>query len=293
MLQRLFVLLLIPFLALVQPAAAKDFASDRIAVTVTVTGSGPDVVLIPGLSSSPDVWKDTVAAVPGYRYNLIKVAGFDGAPAGANASGPVLIPVADEIARYIAEARLKSPAIVGHSMGGSMALLIAERHPELASRVMVVDMMPFLGAMFGANSPDTLGPVATQIRDGIAKATGDARKAQTEQTIAGMIRTESMRPSAVAQGLASDPVVSGQGMYDLIMTDLRPDLAKVKVPLTVLWVVPNGAPLTEDQLATYYRMSYANAPQAVLTHIPDSYHFIMYDQPERFRSELRAFLTAK
>jgi pimeloyl-ACP methyl ester carboxylesterase len=290
-LQRLFVLFLIPFLAVVQPAAAKDFTSDRI--TVTTVGSGPDVVLIPGLSSSPDVWKDTVAAVPGYRYHLVKVDGFDGAPPRANATGPVLIPVADEIARYIAEAHLKSPALVGHSMGGSMAMLIAERHPELASRVMVVDMMPFLGAMFGANSPDTLGPVAAQIRDGIAKATGDARKAQTEQTIAGMIRAEAMRPSAVAQGLASDPAVSGQGMYDLIMTDLRPDLVKVKVPLTVLWVVPNGAPLTEDQLATYYRMSYANAPQAVLTHIPDSYHFIMYDQPERFRSELRTFLAAK
>lgn len=291
MLQRLIALLLIPLFALAQPAAAKDFASDRIAVTVV--GSGPDVVLIPGLSSSPDVWKDTVAAVPGYRYHLVKVAGFDGARAGANASGPVLVPVADEIARYIAESGLKSPAVVGHSMGGSMALLIAERHPELASRVMVVDMMPFLGAMFGANSPDTLAPVAGQIRDGIAKATGDARKAQTEQTIASMIRTEAMRPSAVAQGLASDPVVSGQGMYDLIMTDLRPDLVKVKVPLTVLWVVPQGAPLSEAQMTGYYAMSYANAPQAVLKHIPDSYHFIMYDQPERFRAELRAFLTGK
>jgi pimeloyl-ACP methyl ester carboxylesterase len=290
MLQRLIALLLIPFLALVQPAAAKSFTSDRI--TVTVVGSGPDVVLIPGLSSSPDVWKDTVAAVPGYRYHLIKVAGFDGAPAGANASGPVLVPTADEIARYIAEAGLKSPAVVGHSMGGSMALLIAERHPGLASRVMVVDMMPFLGAMFGANSPDTLAPVAGQIRDGIAKSTGDARKAQTEKTIASMIRTETMRPSAVAQGLASDPVVSGQGMYDLILTDLRPDLVKVKVPLTVLWVVPQGAPLTEAQMTGYYAMSYANAPQAVLKHIPDSWHFIMYDQPALFRTELRAFLTA-
>jgi len=291
MILRLIALLLIPLLALAQPAAAKGFTSDRI--TVTVVGSGPDVVLIAGLSSSPDVWKTTVAAVPGYRYHLIKVAGFDGAPVGANASGPVLVPVADEIARYIAEAGLKSPAVVGHSMGGSMALLIAERHPGLVSRVMVVDMMPFLGAMFGANSPDTLGPIAGQIRDGIAKSTGDARKTQIENTIATMVRTEAMRPSAVAQSLASDPVVSGQGMYDLIVTDLRPDLAKVKVPLTVLWVVPQGAPLTQAQMEGYYRASYANAPQTMLKHIPDSYHFIMYDQPDLFRTELRTFLSAK
>jgi pimeloyl-ACP methyl ester carboxylesterase len=291
MISRRIALFLLAFLALAQPAAAKGFASDRI--TVTVVGSGPDVVLIPGLSSSPDVWRSTIAAMPGYRYHLVKVAGFDGAPVGANASGPVLVPVADEIARYISESRLKSPAVVGHSMGGSMALLIAERHPGLAARVMVVDMMPFLGAMFGATGPDTLGPVAAQIRDGIAKGNGDTRKKQVEATIATMVRTENLRPSAVAQSLASDPVVSGQGMYDLIVTDLRPDLVKVKVPLTVLWVVPQGAPLTQAQMEGYYRASYANAPQAVLTYIPDSYHFIMYDQPERFRQELRAFLTAK
>lgn len=291
MFRRLLALLLLPFLVLAQPAAAKAFASDRI--TVTVVGTGADVVLIPGLSSSPNVWKDTVAAVPGYRYHLVKVAGFDGAPPGANASGPVLIPTADEIARYIRESGLKSPAVVGHSMGGSMALLIAERNPGLVSRVMVVDMMPYLGAMFGANTPDAAIPVATQIRTGIATSAGDARKAQIEQTIASMVRTEAMRPVTVAQSLASDPAVSGQGMYDLIITDLRPDLVKVKVPLTVLWVVPQGAPLTREQLETYYKMSYTNAPQTVLKYIPDSYHFIMYDQPEPFRSELRAFLSAK
>lgn len=291
MIARLMALLL-PLLLLGQPAAAKDFTSSRI--SVTVTGKGPDVVLIPGLTSSPDVWKTTVAAVPGYRYHLVKVAGFDSAPAGANATGPVLIPVAEEIARYIKEAALKSPALVGHSMGGSLATLVAGRNPGIASKVMVVDMMPFLGAMFGGGgaTPESVAPIAAQIRDGIARGAGDARKAQLETTIASMIKTEAMRPSAVAQSLASDPVVSGQSMYDLIVSDLRPDLAKIKVPLTVLWVVPAGAPLTEAQLAQYYKLSYANAPQAVLKHIPDSAHFIMYDQPEVFRSELRAFLAA-
>jgi len=46
-------------------------------------------------------------------------------------------------------------------------------------------------------------------------------------------------------------------------------------------------------MAGFYRASYAGAPQAVLKHIPNSYHFIMYDQPELFRTELKAFLEAK
>ena len=61
-------------------APRAPFASERIGVTVR--GSGPDVVLIPGLTSSPQVWESTIAAVPGYRYHLVHVSGFAGRPAG-------------------------------------------------------------------------------------------------------------------------------------------------------------------------------------------------------------------
>jgi pimeloyl-ACP methyl ester carboxylesterase len=274
-------------------AAAAPFKSDRIAVETK--GSGPDVVLIPGLSSSPRVWDTTVAALPGYRYHLVHVAGFDGLAPGANATGAVVGPVAEEIARYISQARLKKPAIVGHSLGGTLAMMVAARHPELPSKVMVVDMMPFMGAIFaGPNAtPAQLAPIAEQIHQAIASGTGDARRKQTEQTIAGMIRTEALRPVAVRQSLASDPAVSGEAMAELITTDLRPELARIKVPMTVLWVVPTGAPVTEAQLTSFYKSSYSAVPQAVLKHVPDSAHFIMWDNPALFRAELKAFLSAK
>ncbi len=290
MIGRLLAFLLIAFAAV--PAAAQGFTSDRI--SVEVRGTGPDVVLIPGLSSSPRVWESTIAAIPGYRYHLVHVAGFAGKAPGANASGPVVPGVAEEIARYIAEARLERPALVGHSLGGTLAMMVAARHPERVSRLMVVDMFPFLGAMFGgpAATADTLRPVAEQIRNGIATATGDPRRQRVEQTIATMVRTETMRPPAVEDSLTSDAAVSGQAMYDIIVTDLRPELANIRVPMTVLYVHPPGAPVTEEQMTGFYRMSYAGTPQAVLKRIPDSYHFIMWDAPAAFQAELRTFLTA-
>jgi pimeloyl-ACP methyl ester carboxylesterase len=288
-------LAVLPAPALAAPArptqANPVFASDRI--SVEVKGSGPDVVLIPGLSSSPRVWDATVAAVPGYRYHLVRVAGFDGAKPGANAAGPVVAPVAEEIARYIAEAKLNKPAIVGHSLGGTWAMMVAARHPELVSKVMVVDMMPFVGAMFAGPTATaaTLAPMADQVRKGIATTTdGEARRKKAEQTIASMMKTESGRAAAVAQSLASDPAVSGQAMYDLILADLRPELARIKVPMTVLWALPPGAPVTEAQMEQFYKLSYAGVPQAAIKEIPDSYHFIMVDQPKVFQSELKAFL---
>jgi pimeloyl-ACP methyl ester carboxylesterase len=300
MIRRFLPLLLVPFAAGCASAgadsppasavAAAPFSSSRIAVESV--GEGPDVILIPGLSSSPEVWRSTIAAMPGYRYHLVHVAGFAGAAPGENGSGPVVAPVAEEIARYIREARLKKPAIVGHSLGGSWAMMVAARHPELASRIMVVDMLPFLGTMFAGPgaTPEGVRPIAEQMRTGIATSTGDARRTNVERTIAGMVRTESLRADIVRDSLASDGPVSGQAMYDLATTDLRPELKQIKVPVTVLYVTPPGAPVTDAQMDQFYGASYAAAPQAILKRIPGAYHFIMLDEPEAFQRELGAFL---
>ena len=292
---RLAALLLLPLPVACATAGAMSmtsqpaFRSDRI--QVTVRGSGPDVILIPGLSSSPKVWESTITAVPGYRYHLVQVDGFAGAPPEANASGPVVAPVAEEIARYIASERLDRPALVGHSLGGTLAMMVAARHPEAVSKVMVVDMMPFMGAMFMPDAtPEKLEPVAAQIRAGFANSDPGRREAMARQTIEGMIATESLRAGALADSLASDPTVSGQAMSDLVTTDLRPELKAVTVPMTVLWVHSPNAPISSEQMAEFYRLSYANAPAVVLKQVPDSYHFIMFDAPEVFRRELAAFL---
>ncbi|ESQ90797.1 hypothetical protein ABAC460_08175 [Asticcacaulis sp. AC460] len=270
--------------------AAPAWQSERI--SVTVEGEGRDVVLIPGLSSSAQVWDTTVAALPGYRYHRIQVGGFAGAPSGANAEGPVVAPVAEDIARYIREAGLKDTALVGHSLGGTLAMMVAARHPENVSDVMVIDMLPFMGAMFGAPgaTPASVEPIAAQIRDGIANSPADQRLSMTQGTIAGMIKTESFRAPVIKHAMDSDSKVSGQAMYDLITTDLMPELANIKVPMRVLWVLPPNAPVTAEQMAGFYQMSFAKAPNVSLRQVTDSYHFIMYDQPAVFAEELRILL---
>ena len=105
--------------------SAPAFASERIAVSVE--GRGPDVVLIPGLSSHPEIWNTTAAhlVASGHRVHRVWVSGFAGRPAGANASGETVgQPVAEEIARYIREQGLNRPAVIGHSMGGWMGLVL-------------------------------------------------------------------------------------------------------------------------------------------------------------------------
>ena len=99
-------------------ALAAPFTSERI--SVQTVGNGSDVVLVPGLNSSPRVWAEMIKAVPGHRYHLVHVSGFAGHAAGANTAGPVAAPVAEEVARYIDVSGLKQPAIIGHSMGAAL-----------------------------------------------------------------------------------------------------------------------------------------------------------------------------
>ena len=270
---------------------ASGFRSDRI--TVTSHGSGPDVVLVPGMGSSPKVWAGLVRALPGYRYHLVQVNGFAGHPPRGNASGPVIAPVTEEIARYIGERRLKRPAVIGHSMGGTVVLGLAARH-DLVSRIMVVDMLPFLGVLFGpaGTTSESIKPTADTLRAASLAATPEAREKTVETSISAMAKPGPLRDLAAADALASDRQTTANAYHDLIITDLRPELGNIRVPVTVLHVKTPGVPLDEAQFDALYRAQYEAVPNVRVERIPDSLHFIMYDQPERFVASVRRFLAA-
>jgi pimeloyl-ACP methyl ester carboxylesterase len=260
-------------------------------------GTGPDVVLIPGLSSTPAVWASTMAALPGYRYHLIHVSGFAGRPAGANAEGSYLVPVAEEIARYISEAHLDHPAVVGHSMGGTWGILVAGRHPELVGKLMVVDMLPYLGIML--RSQGMTEEQATQMIDRLqgmlANAEPEQRRMMTSMMVSAMINTESEKQPNINASLASDQGVAAQGFTDLMRMSFLDDVGRIRAPLVVLYVQPASQPggpeITEEQIDRAYQLSYRAAPQAVVRRVPNSAHFSMFDNAPFFQAQLREFLT--
>jgi len=272
-------------------APRQSFTSDRI--SVVTRGSGPDVIFIPGLSSHRDVWAETADALDDrYTVHLVQLNGFGGFPAAGNAEGPVAAPVAEEIARYIAEQGLERPAVIGHSMGGTMGMMLAARHPNSVGKLMVVDMIPWMGAMFGppGATAESVRPVADQVRAGMMAAPAD-QTSVAEATIATMIRTESARAQHVEYSRLSDRATSANAFHELIVTDLRPELANITAPTTVLFVIPPSAPITPEQYEGYVRISYANLPNARIVKVDDAWHFIMIDQRERFIREVVAFLA--
>lgn len=274
---------------------------ERTRFTVEVDGSGPDVVLIPGLSTPGAVWDATVRRLaPDYRVHRIELRGFADGDPGPNASGPVLEPFVDELAVYLKECRLARPALIGPSMGGLSALMLGMREPELPGRIMVVDAAPFIGPLFNppAATTEQIEPIAAQLRAGLeAMAKMPLPEAMQgpvadpgEKSQAGALSNTPAGRTLIAGWMRHvDRRVVGRVLYDVMLTDLRPKLAHIRVPVTLLYAQDDRQRSVEKARADF-EPQYAGVARFHAVQVPGSYHFIMLDQPEAFAREVEAFL---
>lgn len=274
----------------VAPVAQAAFASDRL--SVEVLGSGPDVILIPGFASSREVWRAEAERLQAtHRVHLVQLAGFAGEP-WSHGDGPFVEPAVEALARYVREAGLEQPAIIGHSMGGLVGLMLAQRHPELPGRVMTVDSLPFFSALYGPQATaDSARPFADQAAAGILASDDAAYRAGQERAAVGYSRTPATRAAMVDWSMRSDRRAMAAAIREVMTTDVRPGLAAMTTPVWALYAADadGGAPAAmADGL---WAREYADLPSVRLVRVDDSRHFIMADQPERFAALVDQFLA--
>jgi pimeloyl-ACP methyl ester carboxylesterase len=262
-------------------AAQPAFVSDRL--SVEVIGSGPDVVLIPGFASSREVWRVEAERLRAtHRVHLVQLAGFAGEP-WSHGDGPFVQPMADELARYVREAGLVRPTVVGHSMGGMTAVLLAQQHPELVGRVMSVDSLPFFSALYGPQvTAEAARPFAEQAAAGMLAADETSFRSQQGQSAVGLARDPATRAAMVEWSMASDRRALASAIREVMTTDLRPGLAAMMTPVWAVYAADadGGAPAAmADGL---WAREYASLPDVRLIRVDGSRHFIMADQPARF-----------
>jgi pimeloyl-ACP methyl ester carboxylesterase len=265
-----------------QPPAPAEQRLNRI--TIRSVGQGSPVVLIPGLASPPGVFDDVAAKIGhGHRLIFVQVNGFAGS---APASGPVdnLLPgVVDELAGWLAATRIEKPPVIGHSMGGLMAMMLAQKHPTAAGKLMIVDSLPFYGMLFGPTAtPDAIRPMVEQMRAGIVSGKVPV------QVPPHMSNTEAGKAKVLEWLKASDPKTVGEAFVEDATTDIRPDLPAIKQPVTVLYAV--SKPENKAMADGLYRDAYKSLAGVKLVPVENSEHFIMLDQPGRFSEEVEAFL---
>ncbi|WP_337015203.1 alpha/beta fold hydrolase [Leclercia sp. AS011] len=262
-------------------------------MSVETQGSGTDVILIPGLASSRAIWADLASDLQlSHRVHILELAGFANTPAMSNRDGKVIAPVVDAIAEYIRTQHLKAPAIVGHSLGGEIALMLGARHPDLVGRLMIVDALPFYTLMLDpAATSETASRHAGATRDWMLAQSPEEFIAFQKTSIARLAKTEAVRPALVAAGLSSDRKTIADAVYELMVTDLRPELGRIRAPIEVVYAYDALFGVPASNVDEMYRRAYIAAPDIHFTRIDDSFHFIMLDQPERFSSAVESFLN--
>lgn len=261
--------------------------------TVTVSGAGPDVILLPGLGSAPHVFDAILPELEKtHRVHRIQVAGFAGLAAGPNGSGEVLNPLRDELIAYIGEAGLTKPALIGHSMGGLTALLVAAAAPELPGRVMVIDALPFFSLLFNpAATAEMAKPFADQFKAQMLAMDDAAFEALQNRAMANLSKSPEGQAIGLADTLASDRAALANIGAEVMVTDLRGDLAKIAVPVTVLQAYDAMMPVQKAPYLALWASAYSGLAGVRIEVIEGSYHFVMYDQPDKFAASVAAFLA--
>ena len=264
-------------------------------IDVKVTGHGRPIIFIPGLATPGAIWDETVKHLQDqYACHVVTIAGFGGMPAVK--TDHLLKDVRDQIIAYARAQKLDQPAIVGHSLGGTVALMIAEHAPDLPRDLVLVDGLPFLAGVMLPGVTDLEGA-----KKGAA-AMQAQMKAQTPEQAAAFQRNVSIpamvtKPEDVERVYTmcskSDRATVAQAMNELLTSDYRPDLGKIKCPILVMGAlaqISEYAP--KEAIEANYRNQFVNAPQTRFDLFEHAKHFIMIDDPAGFQAALVKELAA-
>lgn len=265
-------------------------AASHPAFQVEVKGSGAPMILIPGLASPGAVWDGTVRRYCGRRQcHVLTLAGFAGAPA---IDAPLLPAVERQLADYITANKMDKPVLIGHSLGGFLALKLAASQPGLVGRVVVVDALPALGAtQVPSVTTQQLEAMAAQMRDGMLQADDAGFAAQQRHTAGTMITGQQGVDRVVEWSLKSDRKAMAGALYQMLSQDLRPELARIQSPTLVLgsWAAYKSF-LPRAAVEGLYGSQYQKLAGVRIELTDKARHFIMYDDPDWMYARIDQFL---
>jgi pimeloyl-ACP methyl ester carboxylesterase len=185
------------------PTPAESF--DAGTLHVDKFGAGPQpLVLIPGLGGGPWVWYDTIATLsPTHTLYVITLPGFDGRP--ATTERPLFASFARDFWALLADHKIDKPVVIGHSLGGTLAIALAAEHPDRLSAIVAADGLPVF-PMLAAATPQRREASAAQMANAFESfSDADALAANRNyMTTIGTNKPELVEPAARLQS-RSDP----------------------------------------------------------------------------------------
>lgn len=248
---------------------------------ISIKGKGQPVLLFPGFTCTGEVWEDTVNELSkNYECHIFTFAGFGGLEPIVK---PWLPKIKDEIRKYAEEQKLEAPIIIGHSLGGALGLWLATDDAHPYSKLIIVDALPSTGALmmpdFKSENMVYDSPWNQQM---LEMDDGAFEKMATQMASVMTLNTEK-HEQIKDWIMQADRKTYVYGYTDLLKLDLREDIAKIKIPVTVLGAThPYGLEMAKKT----YKEQYKNLENYKMEFAEGSAHFIMYDRPDWFLTQI-------
>ena len=251
---------------------------------VIKSGQGSkSIIFIPGFASSGEVWEETKTIFEkDHTCYVLTMAGFAGVEPQLNSSFKNW---ENRIANYIIENKIDKPIIIGHSMGGGLALAIAADYPEIIEKIIVVDALPCLPALMNPAFKTVEKPDCSAMLNQISSASNEQFYQMQTMSIQRLVADTSKRELVVGWSMKSDRKTFAEMYCDFSNTDLREKIKNIKCPTLILLeeYFKNTKPAIEEQ--------YKNLKTANLQYANKGLHFIMYDDKEWYLEQLSNFIN--
>lgn len=247
-------------------------------------GQGQNVVLINAGAADLRMWETTVS----WLSDLARVTTFDYRDTGLSSPGTQPYSEIDDIVAVMDAADVPSAILVGLSDGARRALAFAHRHPERASRVVVV------GGTFGAfpdPSPEEAAARQEMLehfarRERVLADAGIRAAAEVDIDAWAPALDARQRHKMVGLQVANSYFFT---LEDYLGFELDPPVktrfGEIGTPISVL---VGGHDFESTRL--WARRIADQAPDASLTVLPEADHFPMLSVPAQFEAFLREVL---
>ena len=266
--------------------------SSAESLRVTIAGEGPTVVLIPGLFGSAFGYRHLLEKLPaaGYRAVVIEPLGIGRSPRPRHADYS-LTAQADRVATVLERLDVPPALVVAHSVGVSIALRLAYRHPERVAALIALDGGPteeaatpgFRRAMRYAPWIKWMGGVKRirpKMRKDLIAASGDTSWV-TDEVMTGYVA-----------GATED--LDGTLLAFLAMADAReperlaPRLSQIRCPVRlVVGTAPHQGGVAPDQV----RLLQDRLPSFGIDSIAGAGQYLFEEQPEAVEKIIARIMT--
>lgn len=261
-----------------------QYTPNPVALEYDEAGSGPPLLVLHGLLGQARNWASQMKLFA--QDHRVLAADLRNHGSSPWADGMTYEAMADDVA-LLAEQAGPPVRIVGHSMGGKVAMVTALKFPELVEKAVIVDISPirhdkttfqgYLEAMLGLD------------------LSGISRRGQADRLLKEAIPTDAER-AFLLLNLAAD---GGQGLRwkpnlrELLeslpdILDWPEHLFDYRNPGPTLFVAGGDSPYIQESHKPAIARLFPNAEYAT---VPGAGHWVHADQPKAFYEIVSAFLN--